>query len=918
MTPERWRRVEQVYQAARDRAPSQRGVYIEETCGTDPDLRKEVESLLHQDDSTPEMPLNRPAWLAFGGPENTGAKPAPGTRLGPYEIEYALGAGGMGEVFRARDTRLNRPVAIKILRAQFSDRFEREARAISALNHPHICTLYDVGADFLVMEFLEGETLASRLKKGPLPMDIVLQFGAQIASGLAAAHGKDLVHRDLKPANIMLTKAGVKVLDFGLAKGTGDETLTCGIFGTPAYMAPEQKQGKLCDARTDIYALGLILREMAAGKRTDAASESETPQFTQLVDRCLREDPEERWQSAADLANMLEWLRAQPSAPVSRGKGSGKRTLWIAAAVVFAVALIAGLAAAVWSKSTHRSAPPSVVRLALAVPSDGLVADPGQLSGAPSISPDGKVVVLSLATNGSFSLWMRRLDSDRFEPLEGTQGDAKQPFWSPDGTQIAFFADGKVKKMKMPHGKPEILCETPTQTARGGAWSSKGVILFGVNYKGLMKVPENGGDPVLVAGLESSLRENSLRSPQFLPDGRRFIYFSRTLDARNHGVYLDALDTVGKLPRKKLATSDGPSALGYDPYSGRNFLIFPKDGQLWAQRFDEASGSVGGEKLAISDDVGQFSVSATGTLVFRQAAVEQSTLSWVDRTGKPTGQAGQPGDYWDVSLSPDERYAAVINHRSREGRFWVDMIDLGRNLQSPFSDPAGRVSGLVWSRDSGSLYFTAWGEKQNQVLVRRVDSAAPPQAVIASPERYDVRSLAPDDKTLAGDHWIGTEERGLGFALGGQLPWKMFEFPAASFKRCQFSPDGKWLLYESNESGAFEIYLSDFPGLSIRRRLSVSGGNEPRWGRDGKEIFYVAPGSLLMSAAVEDPVQMAFASPKALFRLPGQAQPAGGFSYDVSREARRFLVLNTTPPVNARNLSVVFNWPQLMGGDAQH
>jgi hypothetical protein len=432
-----------------------------------------------------------------------------------------------------------------------------------------------------------------------------------------------------------------------------------------------------------------------------------------------------------------------------------------------------------------------------------------------------------------------------------------------------------------------------------------------------MKIPENGGDPVLFVGLDEHLTENSLRFPQFLADGNRFIYFSRTRDARNHAVYLDALDTLGKVPRRKLAASDGPSALGYDPFSRRNFLLFPRDGQLWAQRFDETSDSLTGEKLAISEDVGQFSLSDTGTLVFRRASSEQSTLTWVDRAGKSGGQAGQSGDYWDISLSPDEHYAAVLNHRSREGRFWIDMIDLARNLQSPFSDPTGRASGLVWSRDSGSLYFTSFGDKQSQVMMRQVDSAAPAKPLITSPGRYDVRSLAPDGRTFASDHWIGTTERGLGFAQGGQLPWRAFEFPPAALKRCQFSPDGKWLLYQSNESGIYEIYISDFPGLSIRRRLSVSGGVEPRWGRDGKEIFYVAPGSLLMSAAIENPVHIVFARPETLFRLPGQIQPGGGFSYDVSRDAHRFLVLNTTPPANSRDLSVVFNWPQLMGGDAR-
>ncbi len=640
---------------------------------------------------------------------------------------------------------------------------------------------------------------------------------------------------------------------------------------------------------------------------------AETPQFTQLVDRCLREDPEERWQSAGDLANMLEISRAQPAASAPSKPDAG---LWRARLI--AAALILMLAAVVWKGVMPRMAAPSVVRLALAIPSEGLVSDPGQLSGPPVISPDGKVVVLALFANGRSALWMRRLDSDRFERLEGTEGTASQPFWSPDGTRIAFFADGKLKKIKMPHGVPEALCELPTQTARGGAWSSRGVILFGVNYKGLMRISENGGDPVLVAGLDDRLKENSLRFPHFLADGNRFIYFSRTLDPRNHAVYLDALDTVGKVPRKKLAASDGPSALGHDPFTGRDFLVFPKDGQLWAQRFDERAGSLAGDKLAISDDVGQFSLSATGTLVFRRATSEQSTVTWVDRGGKPAGQVGQPGDYWDVSLSPDERYAAVLNHRSREGRFWVETIDLARNLQSLFSDPTGRSAGLAWSRDSASLYFTSWAEKGSRILMRRLNSASPAQTVITSPERYDVRSLTPDGRTLAADHWMGRTQGGLGFLWGGQPPWKMFESPPASFSRCQFSPDGKWLLYQSNESGVSEIYVSDFPGLSTRRRISVSGGTEPRWARDGKEVFYVAPGGALMSAAIADPVHPIFAGPKALFRLPGQVAPDAGFSYDVARGGARFLALNTRPPVNARDLSVVFNWPQLMGGEGRH
>ena len=914
MTSERWQRIEQVYQAARDCGPSERPAYIEKVCGKDHDLRREVESLLSHDDSAPEGPLNRPAWLAFGGIDAAAAKPTPGTMLGPYEVEGVLGAGGMGEVFRARDTRLNRHVAIKFLQERFNDRLEREARAISSLSHPHICTLYDVGPNYLVMELLEGETLASRLKKGPLPLDTVLQYGAQIASGLAAAHGKGIVHRDLKPGNIMLTRAGLKVLDFGLAKAAEDETLTQGVVGTPAYMAPEQREGRRCDNRTDIYALGLILREMASGKRGAAPSAAEPPQFAQLVDRCLREDPEDRWQSASDLATVMELSRAQPAVSAAAKRGRSWQ-VWLIAAGAALVLLLASL---IWRGFAHQAAAPSVVRLALAIPAASLTTDPGQLSGPAVISPDGQTVVLALTAEGRSALWMRRLDSDRFVRLQGTEGTASQPFWSPDGTWIAFFADDKLKKIKMPRGLPEVVCDAESLTARGGAWSSKGVILFGVNYTGLKKVPENGGDPVLVAGLDASLKENSLRNPQFLPDGNRFFYFSRTLDPRNHAIYLDALDTAGKVPRKKLVAADGAGALGHDPFSGRDFLVFPKDSELWAQRFRESAGSLAGEKRPISDDVGQFSLSTTGALVFRRSGSEQDTLSWTDRSGNPAGQAGQPGDYWDVSLSPDARYAAVLNHRSREGRFWIDMIDLARNVQTPFSEPGGRCTGSVWSRDATNLYFSSYDEKGSRILVRRVDSASRPQALTSSPERFDVRSQIPDSGTFAADHVAGTINDGIGFLMDGRLPWKMFSSPPAGFSRGQFSPNGKWLLFESREGGVAEVYLTDFPGFSIRRRISVAGGSESRWRRDGKEIFYVAVGRQLMSAAIEDPVHLAIGTPTKLFRLPGQVTPGAGFSYDVTRDGKRFLTLNTTPPANARDLTVIFNWPQLIGADAQH
>ena len=912
LTPERWKQIEELYNASLHQAPEIQDVLL---ASAPTEIRNVVRDLLlHQVTGI----LDKPAWAGETECTSSCAAISPGMSLGPYEIKAVLGAGGMGQVFRGRDTRLNRPVAIKVLNAQFSDRFEREARAISSLNHPHICTLYDVGPDFLVMELLEGETLAERLKKGPLGMNAVIQYGQQIGSALAAAHAKGIVHRDLKPGNIMVTKSGVKILDFGLAKAAQDETLTLanGVIGTPAYMSPEQREGKVCDARTDIYSFGLILREMLSGKRGGDPSPAETPQFIQLVDRCLCEEPDDRWQSASDLAYLLGSSGTQLQSPAPLNSVEHPWRTWLGAA-----ALVLVLAVVVWNRITPRGVAPAVMRLALTLPTNGLASalDPGQPGGPPVISPDGKTVVVSLVLKGQSVLWMRHLESARFERINGTEGVGGQPFWSPDGTRIAFFADGKLKKIKLPNGAAETLCDVPATASRGGAWSSKGIILFGINFKGLMKISENGGEPVPVTVLDDHLKENSHRFPQFLPDGNQFIYFSRTLDPRNHAVYLDALDTVGKVPRKKLVTAEGASVVGHDPYSGRDLLVFPNDGHLWAQRFNINAGLLHGEKTAISDDVGQFSLSGTGTLVFRRASSQQMTLTWLDRTGRVAGQAGQPGEYLDVSLSPNEKFAAVLSHRSREGRFWVEMIDLAKNLQNPFSDPAARATGMVWSNDSASLYFTRWGEKGSQIVLRRVDSASAAQPYFSSPEINQVTSLTPDGETFAAEHWIGANQRGgIAFLHDGKPPWKVFGSPLARVSHGQFSPDGKWLLYQQEEGSIPEIYVSDFPGLKIRRRISVSGGVEPRWRRDGKEVFYLATDGSLMSALVEDEVHLTFAKPSALFHFWEHLNLIGLFSYDVARDGGRILAIGNTTPTNARDLTVVINWPQLMSAEAPH
>jgi len=562
---------------------------------------------------------------------------------------------------------------------------------------------------------------------------------------------------------------------------------------------------------------------------------------------------------------------------------------------------------------TRQYGTPQVVRLTVALPEEDETADPGRLNGAPAISPDGKTVIIPLGSGARAALWMRRLDSDRFERLAGTE-HGNQPFWSPDGKQIAFFAGGQLKKMAVPDGALQNLCDVPGGANRGGAWSPNGTILYGVNYQGLMRVAERGGEPALIVGLDQHIEENSLRYPQFLADGNHFVYFSRTVNPQHHGIYLDALDTVGKRPRKKIVLADGPSMVGHDLFSGRDILLFPNDGRLWAQRFDAASGSLDGERVAISDDVGQFSLSSTGTLVFHRIGSQRSTLVWFDRSGRLAGSVGKPGDYWDLQLSPDEQYAAALNHSSSNGNFWVEIIDLSRNLQSPFSDRSVRSFGPVWSRDSKQLYFTSVGEGANQILVKPVDGAGSARQVATSPALYYLRDLSPDGNTFLADRQSNPSQSGLASIVSGEFQWRSFGQSTAGALKGQFSPDGRWVAYQSNESGASEIYISDFPGIRHKFRISTAGGTEPRWRHDGKELFYMAPGGTVMVVSMENSPNLSGARPVALFKFMPKGGDAG-FLYAASQDGKRFLVVNWVVDAGSRGLSIVFNWPQLLRRD---
>jgi len=525
MASERWRRIDEVYRAALTRDPEQRAAFLTAACAEDGELRRAVEQLLAQDAEQASQTA-------------TDVMVVPGGQLGPYRIERALGRGGMGQVFLAVDTRLDRRVAVKVCPAQFIGRFAREARAIAALNHPHICTLYDVGDNYLVMELIDGETLAQRIAKGPLSTADVVRFGAQIADALTAAHAQGIVHRDLKPGNIMLTGAGVKVLDFGLAKAADDETVTGSRFvvGTPAYMSPEQRQGRLCDSRTDIYSLGVVLHEMATGKRpAGGVSGSLARPLAHIVDRCLADDPNARWQTARDVKTELEWASQSGHRPARRWK-SYAIALGLAAAVVIG---ILGIMKTPW-RSSRADAP--VVRLAIPLPEESVNTEPPGTFGPPAVSPDGRTVAISLGSSSNRAIWLRRFDTGRFERLAGSDG-AHFVFWSADSRHIGFATfGGKLMGMAASGGAPRNICSFAPESFRGAAWNASGTIVYGVNYGGLYRVSGDGGAPVKLAGLDQSLQENSLRNPAFLHDGLRFLCFSRTSNLDNRGMYLYTLD----------------------------------------------------------------------------------------------------------------------------------------------------------------------------------------------------------------------------------------------------------------------------------------------------------------------------------------------------------------------------------------
>ena len=896
MTPQKFREVEALCQSVRQHGP---GVLA----NADPELRELVQSLIEQEPGLPSKPA---------GPETvTQSIQTPvgiGTQLGPYRLEALLGAGGMGQVFRAVDTRLARSVAIKTSHERFTERFEREARTIAALNHPYICTLHDVGPNYLVMELVEGETIAARLKKGKLPIADTLRYGAQIAEALAAAHARGITHRDLKPGNVMITRPGVKVLDFGLAKSSRDDTLTATnvALGTPAYMAPEQLEAKECDPRTDLYALGLMLFEMATGKRAEPGT---TPRLDMLperlahvLERCLAQAPDNRWQNASDVKFELEWVALAPAPAKSSVRAS---PTW----KIVAGLSILGLAALALVHFGEAPPPEAVVRSTILPPGTTSFAFASNL-GPMSLSPDGtRMVFAATDQEGKGQLWTRPLDSVTAQPLPGT-GGAAFPFWSPDGLWVAFFADGKLKKIDTRGGSAVALAEASASTGYGGSWSTKGEIVFAPSaFAPLLKVSQDGGKASVVTDPTGG---NGF--PWFLPDGEHFLFAAWGGSGRMtiRAGSLNSTDSTA------IGEADSNAI-----YAGGR-LLFLSGTSLMAQPFDLNSLRLSGAAEPIADgverffdlvSVGVFSASSSGLLAYQTGlAAGRKQLTWFDRTGKPIRTLGDPRPFFSIELSPDGSSVAA-SAPDAFGNYDLWLFDVERGVSTRFTtDPGGEYYG-VWSPDGRNIILNSTRKGHYDLFRGPANGAGSEEVLYASDAGKVPTSWSPDGKRLL--YFTGGGRRHEIFVLPLTLgrpgePLKPEPFLKTGFNDlfAQFSPDGAWVMYGSDLSGQSEIYVTPFSRPGERQQISTNGGGKPRWRRDGKEVYYVALDGKLMATETrigENGVETG--ATRALMTIKGSSPAStAGYPYDVSPDGQRILTSIPVGDAGIQPVTLVQNW----------
>jgi eukaryotic-like serine/threonine-protein kinase len=889
---------------------------------------------------------------------------APGTKVGPYEIQAPLGAGGMGEVYRARDTRLERTVAIKILASHLSpdsqakQRFEREARVISSLNHPNICHLYDIGnqdgVDFLVMEFLEGETLGDRLRKGPLPSEPMFKYALEICEGLEKAHKSGVVHRDLKPANIMLTKAGAKLMDFGLAKAVDQanapsSALTATIaatnrnqplteqgmvVGTFQYISPEQLEGKEADERSDIFALGAVLYEMATGKRAfegkttasviaavlerdpapvSAVHPASPSALDRVVETCIAKDPDERFQSMHDLKLQLKWI-AEGGSQAAAGVGTSPsikrntRERMLAATALLLAAITALLGVAYFRRP---AAIPPVVRSSIQPPPDASFSN-GVSNAGYALSPDGTRLAFSAQTlEGQTGLWIRPLNSLAAQKLMGTDGGGL-PFWSPDGQWVGFFADGKMKKVLASGGYGQVICDAPL--GRGATWNRQGVIVFAPNISGLLyRVSENGGVPAAVTQLEASTGETTHRWPSFLPDGVHFLYVARQIsDVRPASLYVGSLSA---LSRKKVfdSTSEAQYASGS--------LVFARNATLVAQKFDLSNLQLMGEAVPIADDVRietnilrtTFTISQAGQLVYSSFGISPDIeLIVLDRSGKLLSTLETAGNWNTIRLSPDgTKLAAAVNDAAAGGTtIWIN--DLRTNIRTRFTFGPGTNVNPSWSPDGSQLAFASTRNGMFSVYAKPATGTAEEKLVDDSPDDERPQSWSADGRYLVIDSRPASRQNIAQVAvislMGDHKAVPYLNTPYMNFGG-QISPDGRWLAYVSNELGRPEVFVSSFPEAKGKWQVSSGSGYTPRWRRDGRELFFCQTDGALMAAEVTAGTD-SFAV-GAIKQLSGRRVFQNTFSaaYDVFPDGQRFILASVKAGSLHSPLTLVENWP---------
>lgn len=876
-----------------------------------------------------------------------------GFRLGPYEILAPLGAGGMGEVYRAKDTRLDRTVAIKVLPPHLSEdperrqRFEREAHTISNLNHPHICTLHDIGHQdgiaYLVMEYLEGESLAQRLNRGPLTTDLSLRYGTQIAEALDKAHRQGIIHRDLKPGNIMLTKSGAKLLDFGLARyqetmapGVGHSELETRndpltgegvVLGTVQYMAPEQLEGRETDNRSDIFALGSVLYEMATRKKAFTGTSQASiisailkdepapisqiqpmtpPVLDHVVKKCLSKDPDERWQSAHDVAGQLKWISENGSqsgatTPAAAIRKEHKRRYAAPAGLVFTVALAAALLLGYAYLKTAQK-PQDVIRSSIELPEKWSYNEGGM-----ALSPNGRFLAFVANSQDKSALWIRALENADAEALAGTEG-ATYPFWSPDSRFVGFFQNGKMKKMDPSGGPAVVICDAPS--GRGGTWNGSGLILFAPGpFSAIYQVAADGGKPSAVTGLPTAGRGVGHSWPFFLPDGRHFLYLVSS--GEQAGISVASLDST----ETKRLTSDLSNAA----YASPGYLLFVRGSTLMGQGFDPRRQVLKGEPFRISHQkisswqinpwqISFFSSFAAsgGLLAYHGTSIPLTQLRWYDRSGSQTSQVGEPGYSVLMDIARDNNKVLVerFDPETLDGDLWV--LDTAKDSASRVTFQPGNSYVAAFSFDGQRIAYSR--ELGFDIFVKSTTGNDAEQLLFHSDEFKAPTGWSPDGKFILyfKQTKAGHLELWMLPVTGNHTP---FPFLQTGFNTSggSFSPDGKWIAYQSNESGRYEIYVRAVTGAR-QWQISRNGGSGVQWQKDGKELIYASLDMKAMAVEITAGKDFEFGTPHPVFDPPPNMQ--GGLA---TPDGRRFLL---SIPVNESRtssapFSLVVNWPDL-------